>query len=249
MNLSPGPTPWCPSTTSSAASASRQLSLDPALHSLGERVARPLHPRQVDQDHLPARGPVGGDAANRPAGGLRTVGDDRHLGAHDRVDQRRLADVRPPGQPDEPRPGHRRSSPAGPSACITARPREPASPPRRLRGRSRRGGERRGPSPDCRSAACSGQMTTSPSSRGPATPSAPSIGNESTSVGSSRPRCSRFSSRIRSGGDQLHREVPLEHPRRPQGGPGRRPQLPGNVRQVQGRRGQAFLRLSRSYSP
>ncbi len=49
--------------------------------------------------------------------------------------------------------------------------------------------------------------------------------------------------------DQLDREVPLEHTRRAQGGPGRRPQLPGNVRQVQGRRGQAFLRLSRSYSP
>ena len=46
-----------------------------------------------------------------------------------------------------------------------------------------------------------GQMTTSPSARG--TPSGsssrPSIGNESTSVASSMPRCSAFSARISSG--------------------------------------------------
>ena len=46
-----------------------------------------------------------------------------------------------------------------------------------------------------------GQMTTSPSARG--TPSGsssrPSIGNESTSVASSIPRCSAFSARISSG--------------------------------------------------
>ena len=46
---------------------------------------------------------VGGDAADRAAGGLRAVGDDRDVGADDRVDQRRLAGVRTPGEADEAR--------------------------------------------------------------------------------------------------------------------------------------------------
>src|SRR5262249_45987416 len=45
---------------------------------------------------------------------------------------------------------------------------------------------------------CSGQIATSPSSRGPAAGPSSSIGNESTSVGLSLPRYSRFSSRIRA---------------------------------------------------
>src|SRR3954471_20100765 len=44
----------------------------------------------------------------------------------------------------------------------------------------------------------SGAITTSPSSRGPAGSPSESMGNERTSVGASRPRCSRLSSRIRS---------------------------------------------------
>src|ERR1700753_3229376 len=44
----------------------------------------------------------------------------------------------------------------------------------------------------------SGQIATSPSSRGPAAGPSSSIGNESTSVGLSLPRWSRFSSWIRS---------------------------------------------------
>src|ERR1700761_2322618 len=44
----------------------------------------------------------------------------------------------------------------------------------------------------------SGQIATSPSSRGPAVGPSASIGNESTSVGASLPRWSRFSSRIRA---------------------------------------------------
>src|SRR5918994_2121937 len=48
------------------------------------------------------------------------------------------------------------------------------------------------------SSVCSGHITTSPSSRGPAAMPASSTGNDSTSVGPLRPRCSRLSSAIRS---------------------------------------------------
>ena len=72
-----------------------ELLLDAALHPLGQRVPRPLDAREVDQDHLPAGGLVGRDAADRAPRGLRPVGDDRDLGADERVDQRRLADVGP----------------------------------------------------------------------------------------------------------------------------------------------------------
>ena len=78
-----------------------QLALDAALHALGERVARALHAGQVDEHELVPR--AGGDAADRPARRLRLVGDDRHLLADEAVDERRLADVRPPGERDEPR--------------------------------------------------------------------------------------------------------------------------------------------------
>src|SRR3954453_2282537 len=47
-----------------------------------------------------------------------------------------------------------------------------------------------------RSSVCSGQITTSPSSRGPADGPASSTGNESTSVGPFLPRCSSFSEAI-----------------------------------------------------
>ena len=57
-----------------------QLALDPALHALGEDVARPLHAGQVDQDQLGAGRGVGGDAADRPPGRLRARGDDRDAG-------------------------------------------------------------------------------------------------------------------------------------------------------------------------
>ena len=242
MNLSPGPTPWCPSTTSSAASASASSrSTRRCIRSVSESRGR-CTPGQVDEHHLPTRGRVRRDAANRPAGGLRAIGDDRHLGADDRVDQRRLADV---GATRRARRTQRGSS-VSPlvAGCSAAGSRAldhgglqlehlARRPPR---GRIRTGGGRRAPSPRSRSAACSGQMTTSPSSRGPATRSAPSIGNESTSVGSSRPRCSRFSSRIRPGGHQLDREVPLDDAGRAQGDRGRRSQLHRDVREVHGHR-------------
>ena len=80
-----------------------------------------------------------------------------------RFDQRRLAGVRPPGEGHEaaaPRhaaPARRRS---GPGARASRR--------RRSRGRSRRGGARRAPRPRPGPSVCSRQITTSPSSRGPA---------------------------------------------------------------------------------
>src|SRR5215212_5912997 len=50
-----------------------------------------------------------------------------------------------------------------------------------------------------RSSVCSGLITTSPSSRGPAERPPSSTGKDSTSVGASMPRCSRFSSWMRAG--------------------------------------------------
>ena len=52
MKRSPGPTPCSALSTSSAASDSRELALDAALHALGERVARALHAGQVDEHEL-----------------------------------------------------------------------------------------------------------------------------------------------------------------------------------------------------
>ena len=89
-----------------------QLVLDAVLHPLGERVARALHAGQVDEDQLPVG--AGGDAADRAPGRLGLVGDDRHLGADDRVGERRLADVRAPGQRDEARADRRRPGEIGP---------------------------------------------------------------------------------------------------------------------------------------
>ena len=123
------------------------------------------------------------------------------LVADDRVGERRLADVRPAGERDEPRP---RPSPAPQQLAPAAR----ASRPRRSRGPCRRGAARRGRRPRAARPCARGQITTSPSSRGPAgSPPSPSIAKESTSVGASFARCSRLSSRIRSGPDELDRHV------------------------------------------
>ena len=82
------------------------------------------------------------------------------------------------------------------TACALAR-----GQPSRRRDRSRAGGGGRGrAAPRQSSPTTAGQRTTSPRARG--TPSGsssrPSSGNESTSVASSMPRCSRLSSRISS---------------------------------------------------
>ena len=75
--------------------------VDGALHVLGQRVERPLEARQVGEDELVVV--AVGDAEDPPPRRLRLVGDDRDLAAAERVHERRLADVRPPGDGDEAR--------------------------------------------------------------------------------------------------------------------------------------------------
>ena len=106
MKRSPGPMPCSALKTIRQPSASCQLVLDPPLHPLGERVARTLDAWQVDQHQLPVRDP--GDGPDRAPGRLRLVGDDRDLAAHERVRERRFADVGPAGQCDRnPESRHR----------------------------------------------------------------------------------------------------------------------------------------------
>ena len=76
-----------------------ELLLHPPGHARGERVARALHARQVDQHDLGV--PARTHAPDRPARGLRAIGDDRDLLPHDGVHERRLADVRAPRERDE----------------------------------------------------------------------------------------------------------------------------------------------------
>ena len=161
MKRSPGPpTPCSPLTTNSAASASLELGLDAALHPLGQRVARALHARQVGQHELEASG-ARDDAADRAPGRLRLVGDDRDLLADHRVDERRLADVRPAGERDEAGAGAHRIHPMisacrasiSPSSVSWSMPVRCSTP---------------WTTASSRSVVCSGQITTSPSSRGPA---------------------------------------------------------------------------------
>ena len=74
--------------------------VDGALHLLGQGVARPLEARKVREHELRARRVH--DAEHAPPRRLRLVRDDRDVVAAERVRQRRLADVRPAGEPDEP---------------------------------------------------------------------------------------------------------------------------------------------------
>ena len=66
--------------------------VDRVLHPLGQRVHRALEAGQVGEHELPVR-PVR-DAEDPPPGRVRDVRGDRHLVAAERVDERRLADVR-----------------------------------------------------------------------------------------------------------------------------------------------------------
>ena len=102
------------------------------------------------------------------------------------------------------------------------------------------------------SAQCSGQIATSPSSRGPAVGPVPSTGKASTSVGASLPRWSRLSSWIRSAVDQLDREVAVGD----SGGGERRrdrgAQIRGNVGEVEAQErgvGPCSARAARSRLP
>ena len=141
------------------------------------------------------------DPADRAPGRLRLVRGDRHLRADDRVHERRLADVRAPGDRDEARsgscaaaPSSTRSwsasiSPSSVSWSCPARCRTPWTRPPRGRGVL-------GADHDVAELA---RARRSARPRRPGTPARRS--------GSSSPRCSRFSSRIRSGVHELDAQV------------------------------------------
>ena len=106
MKRSPAPpTPCSPLSTSSTASASsNSCSTRRCMRSVSASRGRWTPGRSVSTScHSPGRVR---HAADRAARGLRLVGDDRHLLADERVDERRLADVRPAGERDEARAGH-----------------------------------------------------------------------------------------------------------------------------------------------
>ena len=69
--------------------------------SLPEQGARAVQPGRVEEDDLARLG--GAHAADRRTGGLRTIGDDRHLLTDELVHERRLADVGPADHRDESR--------------------------------------------------------------------------------------------------------------------------------------------------
>ena len=74
--------------------------VDRLLHALGQLVERPLEAGQVGEDELVVVAVR--DPEDAPPGRLRLVGDDGDLAAAERVDERRLADVRPAGDGDDP---------------------------------------------------------------------------------------------------------------------------------------------------
>ena len=105
------------------------------LHALGERVHRPLEARQVDEHELPVVAVR--DAEDPPPGRVRHGRGDRDLLAGERVDERRLADVRPTRDGDEAdlhagRSGARRSGRGRPDRHrrrpVAGRTHEPCLP-------------------------------------------------------------------------------------------------------------------------
>ena len=98
--------------------------VDPSLHPLGQRVDRLLPARQVDQHELRVIRRI--DAADLVAGRVRLVGDDRDLRARQRIDERRLAHVRPAGDGHEARlHGSPLPAPAEPAPPLSAGSVEP----------------------------------------------------------------------------------------------------------------------------
>ena len=145
MKRSPGPIPCSPLTTSStaSASASSRWTRD-CIRAVSESRGRWTPGRSISASCQPASTSVAMPRGRAP-GRLRPVGDDRDLGAGDRVDERRLADVRPPREPDEAGPGHAPGRSGGPHRqSPSLAPAAPASRRRRARGRSRRGAALRG---------------------------------------------------------------------------------------------------------
>ena len=100
--------------------------VDAVLHPLGERVDRPLPAGQVDEHELRVR--LRPDAADAVAGRVRHLRDDRDLLAGERVDERRLADVRPSGDGDEAGPHAGRFQVSGRSSAGVVVRISPSSP-------------------------------------------------------------------------------------------------------------------------
>ncbi len=88
-----------------------------ALHPLGESIERTLEARQVGEHELVVV--AVGDPEDAATRRLRLVGDDRDLAAAERVDERRLADIRPSCDRGEPRL-HGRSQASGKSVDAGA---------------------------------------------------------------------------------------------------------------------------------
>ena len=123
--------------------------VDRALHPLGERVERALEAGQVGEHELVVVAVR--DAEDAAPRRLRLVGDDRDLAAAERVDERRLADVRPARDGDEARP--HRADPRCPAGArrgrVLARSSRPRGGSRRARSATRAatGGSRRTATP------------------------------------------------------------------------------------------------------
>ncbi len=96
----------------------RHLGLDAVLHALGQCVAGPLDPRQVDEHQL--RVLQGGHPADGPSCGLGLVRHDRHLAPDHAVDERRFADVRAPRERDQARAREGRGYHFSSSACSAS---------------------------------------------------------------------------------------------------------------------------------
>ena len=191
MNRSPGPTPCSALITNRQPSASSSsCSTRRCIRSVSASRGRWTPGRSTSTS---CQSGAVGDAADRAARRLRLVGDDRHLGADDRVGERRLADVRPPGQRDEARPRRRASH----APIASARPGARASRRRRSRDPCRSGAA----AVDDRLAQIGRVLRADDDvaelARAGGGPSS-STPNESTSVGSSISRYSRLSVRIRS---------------------------------------------------
>ena len=103
----------------------RHRVVDRSLHALGQRVDRALPAREIDEHELCIGGRV--HTADPVARRVRLVGDDRDLRAGERVHQRRLPDVRPSRDGDEPRPHSGRFHVSGSSSAADIVPIEPSS--------------------------------------------------------------------------------------------------------------------------
>src|ERR687887_2930191 len=98
--------------------------VDGPLHAFGQRVARTLEARQVDEDELVVVAAC--DSHDAAPGCLRLVGDDRDLAAAERVYERRLSNVGPPNDGGEPAPqksaptlgGEEHPPPSGASLAV-----------------------------------------------------------------------------------------------------------------------------------